>query len=59
LWVVLENGSNTNLASRLWVVLENGSNTNLASRLQTCRQTTHKRLRELFDGIITTRISSI
>ena len=26
---------------RLWVVLKNGSNTNLASRLQTCRQTTH------------------
>ena len=40
-------------------MLLNGSNTRTASRLQTCRQTTHKRLRELFDGIISTSISSI
>jgi hypothetical protein len=43
---------------RLWVVLRNGSNTSPASMLQTCRQTVH-RGSVLFDGIITTRISSI
>ena len=32
-------------------MMKNGSNTNIASRLQTCRQTTRKKLRELFDGI--------
>ena len=36
---------------RLLVVLTNVANTILASRLQTCRQTTRKRLRELFDRI--------